>query len=419
MKTLLSLIFFAGLTTTIFSQPLSGNYTVGGTSANYDSLSQAVNALVNSGVSGAVIFNIRPGIYEEQVIIPEITGASSSNTITFQSETGVAEDVIWQFENPDWINFDYVLRIDAADHLRLRNLTFNSNVAGVTGGKGVVIAFHNGLSENVIIQDNVFYGISNPSESKGLIYASHAASFPSSLKDLKIINNTFYGFGNGIRLTNVTGTTINSGLEILNNNLESDPANRGMYVSSFMSPKIENNVITAVNALEGIRLDYCTGQIDVRNNKVLVKYYGIVLYDYYQSTPVGGVVANNMVMVNTVSTGSGIRLGIYANGLVIAHNTILASGTQNNGAALRFEPPGSFTPNSDLSLINNFFIHSGPGKALVVPNPSKSISAMDYNILYTNGSVLANWNGVDYSTLTDLQNASNMNLNSFSKMPDW
>ena len=419
MKTLLSIIFFAGLTTAIFSQPLSGNYTVGGTSANYDSLSQAVNALVNSGVSGAVIFNIRPGIYEEQVIIPEITGASSSNTITFQSETGVAEDVIWQFENPDWINFDYVLRIDAADHLRLRNLTFNSNVAGVTGGKGVVIAFHNGLSENVIIQDNVFYGISNPSESKGLIYASHAASFPSSLKDLKIINNTFYGFGNGIRLTNVTGTTINSGLEILNNNLESDPANRGIYVSSFMSPKIENNVITAVNALEGIRLDYCTGQIDVRNNKVLVKYYGIVLYDYYQSTPVGGIVANNMVMVNTGSTGSGISLGIYATGLVVAHNTIVVTSTQNNGAALRFYPPGSFTPNSDLSLINNFFIHTGPGKALVVPNPSKSISAMDYNILYTNGSVLANWNGVDYSTLTDLQNASNMNLNSFSKMPDF
>ncbi len=403
----------------VLAQPLSGSYTIGGSSANFDSLSQAVNALVNNGISGAVIFNIRPGIYEEQVIIPEITGASSSNTITFQSETGVAEDVIWQFENPDWINFDYVLRIDAADHLRLRNLTFNSNVAGVTGGRGVVIAFHNGLSENVIIQDNVFYGISNAAESKGLINDFHNASFPSSLKDLKIINNTFYGFGNGIKLATVTGTTINSGLEILNNNLESDPANRGIYVSSFMSPKIENNVISAVNALEGIRLDLCTGQIDVRNNNVLVHYYGIVLYDYYQSTPVGGLVANNMVIVNTVSTGSGIRLGIYANGLVIAHNTILATGTQSNGAALRFEPPGSFTPNSDLSLINNFFIHTGPGKALVVPNPSKSISAMDYNILYTNGSVLANWNGVDYSTLTDLQNASNLNLNSFSKMPDF
>ncbi len=58
----------------VLAQSLSGSYTIGGTSANFDSLSQAVNALVNSGVSGAVIFNIRPGIYEEQVIIPEIIG---------------------------------------------------------------------------------------------------------------------------------------------------------------------------------------------------------------------------------------------------------------------------------------------------------------------------------------------------------
>lgn len=85
-------------------------------------MSHAVNALVNGGVSGAVVFNIRPGTYEEQVIIPEISGASSSNTITFQSETGIAEDVIWQFENPDWINFNYVIRIDAADYLRFKIL---------------------------------------------------------------------------------------------------------------------------------------------------------------------------------------------------------------------------------------------------------------------------------------------------------
>jgi len=186
-----------------------------------------------------------------------------------------------------------------------------------------------------------------------------------------------------------------------------------------MSPKIESNVIFAANAETGIRLDYCTGQVEVRNNKILVQYYGIVLYDYYQSTPVGGTVANNMVMVITGNTGSGIRSGVYANGLVIAHNTIVATGTQSNGAALRFDTPGSFTPNSDLSLINNIFIHMGPGKALVVPNPSKSISVMDYNILFTGGSVLANWGGVDYDALTDLQNASNMNLNSFSKMPDF
>ena len=412
------LLIVLSLNKNVFAQPLSGGYTIGGTSANFDSLSQAVNTLVNNGVSGAVIFNIRPGTYEEQIIIPEISGASSSNTITFQSETGVVEDVIWQFENPDWINFNYVIRIDAADYLRFKNITFNANLVNVTDGKGNVLAFNSGLCEDIRIENNIFLSIPNQSESSGVIDV-YKTSSPPTLKNIVITENRFNSFGNGIKLLSITGGTNNSGLEISNNTFESNPGHRAIIISSFDSPLIENNKINVPLAETGIRLDVCTGQIDVRNNKVLVQYYGIVLYDYFQSTPVGGVVANNMVMVNTVSTGSGIRLGIYANGLVIAHNTILATGTQSNGAAIRFEPPGSFTPNSDLSLINNFFIHTGPGKALVVPNPSKSISVMDYNILYTNGSVLANWNGVDYSTLTDLQTASNINLNSFSKMPDF
>jgi hypothetical protein len=413
-----SLLIVLSLNKNVFPQPLSGSYTVGGVSANFDSLSHAISALVNNGISGAVIFNILPGIYEEQVIMPEISGASSSNTITFQSETGVAEDVIWQFENPNWTNFNYVIRIDAADHLRFKNITFNANLANVTDGKGNVLAFNIGLCEDIRIENNIFLSIPNQSESSGVIDV-YKPSSPPTLKNVVIAQNSFNGFGNGIKFLSITGGTNNSGLEIYNNTFESNPGHRAIIISSFDSPRVENNEINVPLAETGIRLDYCSGQVEVLNNKIMVKYYGIVLLDTYQNIPVSGVVANNMVMVNTVSTGSGIRLGVYANGLIVAHNTILATGDQNNGTALSFDPPGSFTPNSNLSLINNFFIHTGPGKALIVPNSSKSISVMDYNILFTNGNVLASWNGVDYSVLTDLQNASNMNLNSFSKMPDF
>ena len=418
VTSLLMFFFVIAADQYLFAQPMSGNYTIGGASADFDSISQAVNSLSNNGVSGAVVFNIRPGIYEEQVIIPEIVGASTSNTITFQSETGNAEDVTWQFENPDWQNYNYVIRIDAADHLRFINITFNANLANVTDGKGNVLAFNGGLCEDIRIENNRFLSIPNQSESYGIIDV-YKPSFPPTLKNVVITGNSFNNFGNGIKLLSITGGTNNSGLEISNNIFESNPGHRAIIISSFDSPRVEKNEISVALAETGIRLDYCSGHVAVLNNKMLVRFYGIVLLDIHQNIPVAGVVANNMVMVNTGNTGSGIRSGIYANGLVIAHNTILATGTQNNGTALSFDPPGSFTPNSDLSLINNFFIHTGPGKAVIVPNPSKSISVMDYNILYTNGNVLANWNGVDYSTLADLQNASNMNLNSFSKMPDF
>lgn len=415
---LLMFSFVTAVDQNVFAQPMSGIYTIGGTSPDFISISQAVGALSSNGVAGSVVLNIRPGIYEEQVIIPEIAGASSSNTITFQSETGFAEDVIWQFENPNWTNFNYVVRIDAADYLRFKNITFNANLSNVTGGKGNVLAFNNGLCEDIRIENNRFLSIPNQLESSGVLDV-YKPAFPPTLKNVVIAENSFNGFGNGIKFLSITGGTNNSGLEIRNNTFESNPGHRAIIISSFDSPRVENNEINVSLAETGIRLDYCSGQVEVISNKILVRFYGIVLLDTYQNIPVGGVVANNMIMVNTVNTGSGIRLGIYANGLVIAHNTILATGTQNNGAALSFDAPGSFTPNSNLSLINNFFIHTGPGKAMVVPNPSKSISMMDYNILFTNGNVLANWNGVDYGALTDLQTASNMNLNSFSKMPDF
>jgi len=170
--TIFLLLVFLSLNKNILAQPLSGSYTVGGASANFDSLSQAVTELVNNGISGAVIFNIRPGTYEEQVIIPEIAGASSSNTITFQSETGIVEDVIWQFENPNWTNFNYVIRIDAADYLRFKNITFNANLANLTDGKGNVLAFNIGLCEDIRIENNIFLSIPNQSESSGIITCS-------------------------------------------------------------------------------------------------------------------------------------------------------------------------------------------------------------------------------------------------------
>jgi|GEM_PF-5728669 len=416
----LLLIFFLiiAVDQSIVAQPLSGSYTIGGSSADFNSISQAISSLTTNGVSGAVVFNIRPGTYEEQVIIPEITGASSSNTITFQSETGVAEDVIWQFENPDWTNYNYVVRIDAADFLRFKNITFSANLVGVTGGHGNVISFHNGLSEDVRFENNIFYSIPIQTESNGVLDV-YKTSSPPTLKNLIISGNTFNNFGNGIKFISITGGVNNSGLEIINNTFASNPAHRAIFIKSFESPKIEKNIIKIPQASMGIRLDVCTGQISVTNNNVVVQLYGIYLYDNFQSTPVGGLVANNMVIANTGNTAGGIVLGIYADNLVIAHNTILATGLQNDGAVLRFHPPGSFTPNSNLSIINNIFINTGQGKVCIVPDPNKSISEMDHNILYANGSVLANWVGVDYSTLTDLQNASNMNLNSVSKMPDF
>lgn len=81
LKTFLYILLFAGFIPKAFSQ-LSGNYTIG-TAGDFVTLTDAVNSLTSNGVSGAVTFNIETGDYNEQLIIPQITGASAVNTITF------------------------------------------------------------------------------------------------------------------------------------------------------------------------------------------------------------------------------------------------------------------------------------------------------------------------------------------------
>lgn len=73
---------------------LSGSYTIGGTSPDFATIQGAVDAM-SAGISGPIVFNIRTGSYYAHITFPNfIQGASSINTITFQSETLDSSSVI-------------------------------------------------------------------------------------------------------------------------------------------------------------------------------------------------------------------------------------------------------------------------------------------------------------------------------------
>ena len=72
-------------------QGVSGTITVGA-GADYGTIQAAVNSL-KDGIDGPVTINIKRGIYNENVTVPEIPGASENNTVTLQSESGDWHDV--------------------------------------------------------------------------------------------------------------------------------------------------------------------------------------------------------------------------------------------------------------------------------------------------------------------------------------
>ena len=71
------------LTKTLYTA-LCGTYTLGGNSPDFENFTEVATALNNAGVACAVIFEIRDGIYDEQIKLYEISGSSPTNTITFR-----------------------------------------------------------------------------------------------------------------------------------------------------------------------------------------------------------------------------------------------------------------------------------------------------------------------------------------------
>ena len=92
---------------------LSGTYSIG-EGADYSTFYAAASALNSYGVSGPVTFNVLNGTYDGDFSLNSITGTSEANTITFQSYSGNAGDVI---VTDSQYNAYYVTRFNGADYV--------------------------------------------------------------------------------------------------------------------------------------------------------------------------------------------------------------------------------------------------------------------------------------------------------------
>ncbi|MBK7652668.1 MAG: hypothetical protein IPJ20_20630 [Flammeovirgaceae bacterium] len=106
--------------------PLSGNYTVG-VGQTYTTINAAITAMKVNGINGAVTFLLRTQTFNEQFILPSISGSSATNTITFQSQTGNAADVILKF-TASASGTNYVAQLSNESFVTFKNLSFKPDV---------------------------------------------------------------------------------------------------------------------------------------------------------------------------------------------------------------------------------------------------------------------------------------------------
>jgi len=235
-----------------FYTTLAGEFTIGGASPDFADLAAAQDALSYGGVRNSVKMLMRSGIYTEQLQLGEFFGTSDVNTVTFQSETGNAADVIIQFSPP----FDNpnIVHLDGADNIRFQHLTFQ-----ILGGSTIVSALRmsNGTS-NIEITNCIFTGNNNNLGIYNIYDGEH--------ERLRITNNEFNNCSAAISLQA-------AGLKdviISGNNINNSTAAGGARIgcNGLDSLIIRNNILlNTIGGSANILAYFTDNTLEIVNNK--------------------------------------------------------------------------------------------------------------------------------------------------------
>jgi len=382
---------------------LNGTYTIGGSSPDFGSFSDAVFYLCHGGVLGPVTFNVRSGYYSEKISITAYPGASVSKPVIFQSETSDSTQVYLSY-NTDASN--YTILLDGANYITFRKMTIRSTS---TGYYGIVIQLKNGANYNNFI-NNILQGVnvSTTSESYSVVYNGgyycHHNKFENNI--INYGSNSIYLYG--------TSSSYATG-NIIKNNILNQPYYRGIYMTYQDNPELDKNKISLINCYfdaKAIELYYCQNSIRISGNFISVDNgsIGIYMYNCNGTTSYRGLIYNNFVHVNGTYNPVGINL-YFSNYQNLYYNNInLTNISASNGKSVYFYSC------SNLYVQNNNIINNGNGYAIMINNISSTIS--NYNNLYTTGSYLA-YNGSNLSNLSSYKAATGLDNNSLSVDPQY
>jgi len=411
------LVYFFSIAS-VFSQ-LSGTYTIGST-GNYTSFNDAVNALTTNGISGPVVFNVQTGTYNERFIIPAITGTSASNTITFQSQTGDSSDVLitHAFVNSDSL---FIVKFDTTSYITFKSVSFNAvntttselydiillnnskNISflncsisglGQTGGPWISAKYIIQSIEDSISADNLI--ISN-SEIKNGGYGIYLIGKDENTKtsNVNILNNKFTDIGSmAIELKYYNKSKIND------NNLLVSPWYYGIYLNTTDSINIIKNNIDLISGNKwGIYISN-SKHLDIEKNKLINLSTGIYLYGCDNELGNESKIFNNFI-----SSYRGIDID-QSDYYKIYNNSINSSENSLNLAY------GNY-----IECKNNIFNNKSSNSCLNIGGGTNLI--FDYNDIYTSGSILGTWAGANCANLSEWQSTSGQDANSISVNPDF
>ena len=387
---------------------LNGSYTIG-TSGDFASFTDAAAAL-GYGICGPVVFNVADGMYNEQVSVPAITGASATNTVIFQSASQDSTAVILYYA----ASFnDYVMQLNGASFVTVKQITMQQE--GGIYGYGGVLSLQNSAHDNRIINNRLIGSNIYNNLTYDAVVADNTYNVDSNNW---FMHNQITGDFNSFDIEGewFSGPSYYISGLVISNNIVDSFYNNGIEVLGVHSPVITDNQIydSSYSGTWGIYGQFLDNGGQILRNKIYAANdgVGIAIFDWNGTSSANrGVIANNFASVTGPGSGGN---GLYIQDLVdiqIVYNNFLDNEPTDNAILI-----DESTTNSDLVLENNNAFNSGGGAAVNYTHANYPDTA-DYNNYYTTGSVFGNYLGTGYSTLVDFRTASGMDSHTISTNP--
>ncbi len=408
-------VLFLGLFSLSTRAQLSGTYTIdkskAASSTNYTSFNDADSDLTygsrangaaanGKGVSGAVVFKIADGTYQEQVRIPYITGSSSTNTITFESASNDSSKVILTWP-AYYKGGNYTLELDSVSNLIIKGITVK-RTSNNSYTLAVVIRLKSFLS-NITFSNNRLIGInySSASDSSDIIYGSQSYFPNGNLINVKYINNHFWYGYYAIYNANPSANYPNRNITVSSNIFDSI-VYTGAYIRGDSGLILYGNMFRSHNSYGAVGFSIANFKNPViTNNKIYSNDNGMLFYSN-GTYKTHGIISNNFI----VSTGAaGIEMGDNKN-IDILHNTIVAKKwtfNLNNSSA---------SSDSNYTIYNNILY----GDYIYLVEYTLPMR-LNNNCYYSRTSTIGNYAGNPAYTLSDWQGYTTEDSNTIVKKP--
>ncbi|MCF8297273.1 MAG: T9SS type A sorting domain-containing protein [Saprospiraceae bacterium] len=385
---------------------LSGSYTINNMGGgDFNSINDATTALMNCGISGSVVFNIANGTYNENISIGYIPGASSTNTITFQSQSGDSTAVIIQGnQGAPWNIYSSFIKLK---RLSFKCSQYDDNpIIQIAGGCNNI-----DINNCVILGADVYHS-SDYSSVINITNGTH--------HNINITNNIINDGSYGIYIQGLNSYSPDSG-NVFSYNQLNNQFTAGIFCKAQNAAIINNNNIStsksnnyylgiySYNGLNGTRINANT--INVYNTGCEAGI-SLNMHNFSGTIIDSAIVSNNTISINYQSSTP--CYGIYDYNTVNTLYTFNSINIYGNGYnSYSFYKDGY----NNTHIKNNIFFNQTGGYTFY-SNAQASYLNMNYNNLYSTSQNLA-YLGNYYSSLSAWKAGTGLSTNGISTNPNF